>query len=598
MRPFLFLLLLISVTAHAELPNILWITSEDNSPMLGCYGDPVARTPNIDRLAEKGVRYLNCFSNAAVCAPARQTLITGMYATSLGGQHMRSKAIYPPGVEFFPKYLRDAGYYTTNNSKTDYNGGPVDSKAAMSAAWDESSNKAHWRKGPDGAPFFAVFNFTESHESRLFPKKWKDRETKTDPASVVLPGFLPDLPETRRDMARYYDCLESMDTRVGAVLKELEEDGLADETIVFYFSDHGGSMPRGKSFAYDSGTHVPLIVHIPEKWAKQRPGDPGATTDQLVSFVDFSATVLSLAGIEAPDYMQGVPFLGDRKEEERTYVHTFRGRRGERYDIVRGVRSKDYLYVRNYTPHLPVMQFNAYSFEIPGYPAWQEAVELGEATPEQARWFEPKVKEELYRVSDDPDNIQNLADDLELAEVLAQHRAENTRHMLAIRDSAFYPEGALGREFSAYQNDESYPLEKLIALNDSGTLKGFLEAISDDNACVRYSAATGCLLLGEGARTAIPNLLPLLEDSDPVVQIQAARTLAGLGETDEAIPVLRKALSSGSDYLALQALLAIDECDLQSVDASLRDDISQVKRAGYTVRVVEKLLEPEGSESQ
>jgi len=590
MKPFLVLLLFVSVTASAEVPHILWITSEDNSPMLGSYGDPVARTPNIDQFAKKGVRFLNCFSNAAVCAPARQTLITGMYATSLGGQHMRSKAVYPPGVAFFPKYLRDAGYYTTNNSKTDYNGGPEDLKAAMSAAWDESSNKAHWRKRPDGVPFFSVFNFTESHESRLFPNRWKDRELVTDPATVELPGFLPDLPETRRDMARYYDCLAEMDTRVGLVLEELEEDGLADDTIVFYFSDHGGSMPRGKSFAYDSGTHVPLIVHMPEKWAKYRPGATGGTSERLVSFVDFSSTVLSLAGVEAPKYMQGVPFLGDMKGEARTFAHTFRGRRGERYDIVRGVRSKEYLYLRNYTPHLPVMQFNAYSFAIPGYRAWEDAVRLGGSPPEEARWFEPKAKEELYRVSDDPDNLQNRADDPELSEILAQHRSENTRHILAIRDSVFYPEGAIGREFSAYQNDESYPLEKLIALNDSTKLADLIEAMSDKNASVRYSAVTGSLLLGDKAASAIPNLRPLLKDDDPVVQIQTARTLAGLGKTGEAIPVLRSALHSKSEYLSLQAILAIDECNLLSVDASLLKDIKKMKKGSYSVRVIEKLL--------
>ncbi len=598
MRFFLVLLLLVSATARGELPNILWITSEDNSPMLGCYGDPVARTPNIDQFAERGVRFLNCFSNAAVCAPARQTLITGMYATSIGGQHMRSKAVYPPGVEFFPKYLRDEGYYTTNNSKTDYNGGPADSKAAMSAAWDESSNKAHWRKRPEGAPFFSVFNITDTHESRLFPGKWKNRETKTDPASVVLPGFIPELPETRRDMARYYDCLENMDNRVGQILAELEEDGLADETIVFYFSDHGGSMPRGKSFAYDSGTHVPLIVHMPEKWAKYRLSAVGGTTDQLVSFVDLSATVLSLAGIEAPAYMQGAAFLGDLKKEGRSYAHTFRGRRGERYDIVRGVRSKDYLYVRNYTPHLPVMQFNAYSFAIPAYQVWQDAVKLGQSTPEQARWFKPKAKEELYRVADDPDNIQNRADDPKLAEVLAKHRAENERHLLAIRDSVFYTEGLAGREFSAYQNDESYPLEKLITLNDSGKLEDFLEVINDSNVCLRYWAVTACLLLGDGAEAAIPKLLPLLEDDDPVVRIQAARTLAGLGKTDEAIPVLRKALRSKSEYEPLQALLAIDECNLLSVDPSLREDIEQMKKGSYSGRVIEKLLRAEANQSR
>ena len=306
-------------------PNLLWITSEDNGTYLGCYGDPVARTPNIDRLAASGVRYLNCFSNAAVCAPARQTLITGMYATSLGGQHMRSQSKFPDAVAYFPKFLRDSGYFTSNNAKTDYNGAPADPQA-MSAASDQSGNQAHWRNRTAGKPFFSVFNFAESHESRLFPARWKNRTPNTDPADVKLPAYLPDLPATRLDLARYYDCLTDMDQRVGVVLKQLADDGLAEDTIVFYFSDHGGSLPRGKSFTYDSGTHVPLVVRFPSKWQHLSPAEPGQSTDRLVSFVDFAPTILSLAGIKPPEYMQGQAFLGALKQPPREYVHTFRGR--------------------------------------------------------------------------------------------------------------------------------------------------------------------------------------------------------------------------------------------------------------------------------
>ena len=345
-------------------PNVLWLTSEDNSPYLGCYGDKLARTPTLDGLAAKGVRYDNAFSNAAVCAPARQTIISGMYATSIGGQHMRSKAAFPEGVAFFPKYLREAGYYTTNNSKTDYNGGPAGGNP-MAEAWDESSGKAHWRNRPAGKPFFAVFNITDTHESRLFkPDRWA-ASLKTDPAKVRLPAHLPDLPEIRRDLARHYDCHATMDAKVAARLKELAADGLADETIVFYYGDHGGSLPRGKSFPYDSGTRVPMIVRFPAKWKHLAPVEPGRATDELVSFVDLAPTVLSLAGLPAPEYMQGRAFLGEKKAPRpRGYVHVFRGRRGERYDIVRGVRDKRFLYLRNFTPHLPVMQYNGYAWAM------------------------------------------------------------------------------------------------------------------------------------------------------------------------------------------------------------------------------------------
>ena len=193
---------------------------------------------------------------------------------------MRSQATFPEQVVFFPKYLRDAGYYTSNNSKTDYNGGPADPKQAMSDAWDASSGKAHWHDRRPDQPFFSVFNFTDSHESRLFASRWKDKTPKTDPAAVTLPDYLPDVPELRLDLARYYDCIETMDEKVGQVLEELEADGLADETIVFYFSDHGGSLPRGKSFAYDSGTHVPLLVRFPERWKHLEPAAAGQTSDR------------------------------------------------------------------------------------------------------------------------------------------------------------------------------------------------------------------------------------------------------------------------------------------------------------------------------
>lgn len=593
----LLLFLVLPATAFAaERPNIVWITSEDNGPYLGCYGDPVARTPNLDAFAKKSARYLNCFSNAAVCAPARQTLISGMYSSSIGGQHMRSKAAFPDGAPFFPKFLKEAGYYTTNNSKTDYNGGPADNKA-MSAAWNESSNRAHWRKRPKpDTPFFAVFNLTDTHESNLFPKRWVNRKLTTDPKAVKLPAYLPDLPELRRDLARYYDCLEVMDQKVGKILGQLEADGLSENTIVFYYSDHGGSLPRGKSFTYDSGTRVPLLVYIPEKWKSWRPSAAGTATDQLVSFVDFAPTVLSLVWIEIPDYMQGRSFLGRAKATPRDYVHTFRGRRGERYDQVRGVRSKQFLYLRNYTPHLPVMQINGYSYEIPGYDAWRSAWKAGRCNPEHALWYLPKTSEELYRIADDPDNVRNLAGDSKFEEVLKRHRAENNRLLLAVRDSIFYPEGLNGRQFSAYQDDKAYPLQELLELanaasdRDPKNLPKFQRALKSANPCVRYWGATGCVVLGEKARELKPHLVMLFADSEPVIVLQAARALAGMGDSKLALPIIRMFLEHApSEELALQAALAVDECGLLKVDPKLRESLRRAKGT-YTKRVVDHLL--------
>ncbi len=295
---------LLTPAAAADRPNILWITSEDNGPQLGCYGDPYAVTPNIDALAEKSLRYHRCWSNAPVCAPARTTLISGMYATSLGGHHMRSGVTLPPGMKLYPEVLREAGYYCTNNSKTDYN------FAKATGGWDDSSKNAHWRnRGDESTPFFAVFNYTVSHESKI---RVRPHTLVHDPAAAPLPAYHPDTPEVRHDWAQYYDKVTEMDAMVGARAEELEEDGLADSTIVFYYGDHGSGMPRSKRWPFDSGLRVPLLLHVPEKFKDLAPDDyvAGGETQRLTAFVDMGPTAISLAGVKPPSNMQGVPFAG------------------------------------------------------------------------------------------------------------------------------------------------------------------------------------------------------------------------------------------------------------------------------------------------
>ena len=272
-------------------PNILWITCEDISPNLGCYGDNYAVTPNLDRLAAQGVRYTAAFAPIGVCAPSRSTLITGIFAPALGSHHMRCQATLPADVKCFPQYLRQAGYYCTNNVKTDYN------FSHDKATWDESSAKAHWRKRGKDQPFFAVFNFVTSHESQIrmaeaaYQKRTADftPQERHDPARAPIPPYHPDTPEVRKDWARYADMITYMDKQAGDVLGALVADGLEEETIVFYFSDHGAGMPRSKRWLYDSSTRVPLIVRFPRRYAALAPGGPGTTTDRLVSFVDFGS---------------------------------------------------------------------------------------------------------------------------------------------------------------------------------------------------------------------------------------------------------------------------------------------------------------------
>ena len=297
---------------NADRPNILWITCEDISPNLGCYGDSYARTPVLDELATQAVRYANAYGVTGVCSPNRSCLITGVFPTTLGSHNMRSTTQLPDHIKCFTEYLRTAGYYCSNKSKTDYN------FPTPKGAWDESSADAHWRKRDSGQPFFSVINLVVSHEGQIRSPDAKfskniarlTSEQRHDPEKAPVPPFHPNTSETRRDWARYHDLITAMDYQVGDILKQLEEDGLAEETIVFFFSDHGAGMPGCKKWVWESGLHVPMIVRFPEKYRQFSPGKPGSVIDRLISFVDYAPTVLSLAGVEIPQYMQGHAFLG------------------------------------------------------------------------------------------------------------------------------------------------------------------------------------------------------------------------------------------------------------------------------------------------
>lgn len=322
--------------ADAPRPNILWISCEDISPNLGCYGDRYACTPHLDRLASQGVRYTNVYGITGVCAPNRSCLITGMYPCTLGSQDMRCVIKLPENIKCFPEYLRAAGYYCTNNAKTDYNF-PV-----PKTAWDECSRKGHWRNRPAGRPFFSVFNLGVSHESQIrVPDERFFKNTarltpqqRHDPARAPLPPLHPDLPEVRRDWARYYDNITAMDYQAADLLAQLEADGLAEDTIVFFFGDNGEGMPGCKKWVWESGLHVPLLVRFPKKFERWAPAAPGGVCDRMVSFVDFGPTVLSLAGVSIPAHLQGMAFLGARAGPPRQYVYGMRDRLGARTPAV------------------------------------------------------------------------------------------------------------------------------------------------------------------------------------------------------------------------------------------------------------------------
>jgi uncharacterized sulfatase len=443
---------LLAAQTQAERPNILWISLEDTSPDFGCYGDKYAVTPLFDQFAKEGVRYTRVFTHAPVCAPSRSGIITGMYPTSIATHHMRCQAVTPPEVKCFTEYLRTAGYYCTNNAKTDYQFAPP------FTAWDENGNQAHWRGRRPGQPFFAVFNFTNTHESQI---RQPSAQTKSlvaklneaerhDPAKATLPPYYPDTPAVRRDWASYHDNVTAVQRLVARVLDQLEEDGLAEDTIVWIWGDHGRGLPRGKRWIYDSGIHAPLLIRVPEKWLRHAGGDtaekpqPGSVIDDLIAFVDFGPTVLSLAGVSVPKHMQGRPFLGPEKGSPREHVFAARDRMDERYDVIRAVRNKRYKYIRNFMPHLPYAQRIAYLELMPTMRDWRRLHAANQLSGPTALFFrEIKPVEELYDTETDPHEVNNLAGEPQHAEKLRELRGRLVEWMLETQDLGLIPEPIL-----------------------------------------------------------------------------------------------------------------------------------------------------------
>lgn len=524
----------------AELPNIVWLTSEDHGPHMGCYGDALARTPNIDALAKKGMVFNHAWSCAPVCAPARTTIISGMYPSSTGAIHMRSMVPMPTGAKMYPEYLRERGYYCTNNSKEDYN------LVKPEGLWNESSGKAHWHNRSPGQPFFAVFNSTKSHESQI---RTRPHDLITDPAKVRVPRYHPDTPEVRLDWAQYYDKVSAADAEAGKVIEQLEKEGLLDETIVFYYADHGSGMPRNKRWPSNSGLHVPMVVYFPAKWQHLAPAEykPGGRSDRLVNFVDLAPTLLSLVGIEPPKTMQGQPFAGSRQTKPQPFMFGQRGRMDERYDLVRSVTDGRYVYLRNFYPNLSQAQHVAYQFETPTTRVWREKFDRKQTTPEQSIfWSVPKAVEEFYDLDSDPDEVVNLADSPAHAEQLAKFRRACFEQMTTVRDVALLPEGEMHRRsqgaspYDLARDDARYPFAKIFEAaslaSDYRKPAGeqLSKMMSDSDSAVRYWGVMGQLMRGSKAvQAAQPELQKALLDSSPFVRIAAAEALATYGQEND-----------------------------------------------------------------
>lgn len=462
---FLFLIILISCQDHVKpdnklvtpfRPNILWLVTEDLSPVIPPFGDSTITTPVLSRLAAEGVRYPNCFSPSGVCAPSRAALSMGMYPTHIGAMHMRtgfwaggrpSKAqsetqrkSFPPGLPYYEamppadarmhsEYMRMQGYYCTNRAKQDYQ------FVAPVTAWDECGREAHWRNRQPGQPFFSIFNFEVTHESQIWVKAsdslWIDSNQQ-----VIVPPYLPNTPVAMKDIRRMYSNVKQMDDQVGKILAQLEADGLLDSTIIFWYPDHGGPLPRQKRLCYDSGLKVPLIIRYPDHWKA------GTIDSQLISFIDFLPTILSMTGVDPPKNIDGRSFAGSHvASEKRQYIHAAADRFDERYDMIRAVRDQRFKYLRNFSPekgyYLPV----AYREQMP---IMQELLRLRDAhalNEYQAQWFRPKKPaEELFDTQADPYELHNLAADPTYEKKLAELRNECDRWMQAMDDKGLMEE--------------------------------------------------------------------------------------------------------------------------------------------------------------
>lgn len=549
---------------------MVWIVSEDNSKhYLKLFDPDGTETPHIAALASRGLTFTRAFSNAPVCSVARTTLATGCFAPRLGTQNHRrlEPSHLPTGLRLFSGLLREAGYYTTNNAKEDYN------TARDAEAWDESSKTASWRNRPDPTqPFFHMESHAETHESSLHfeAAAVATEPTGHDPAKVVLPPYFPDTPLFRYTKARYLDRIRRIDEIVGETVAKLEDDGLLEDTFVFYFGDHGGVLPRSKGYLFETGLHVPLVVRIPEKWKHLAPLAPGATVSGFVSFIDFAPTVLNLAGVAVPEQMDGTPFLGEGVSQEslaarRTTLGSA-DRFDEKIDLVRSLRTDDWKYVRNYQPYQPDGLQNNYRYQMVAYREWRDLYDAGRLGSDQRAFFEPKTPEALYDLASDPHETRNLAADPVHRDRLLAMRSDLQLKLKAMPDLGFYPESiliaegladplAFGRSHAAEIADMIDTADLVLAPfpESEAELRG---AFVSPNPRIRFWAATVASAYGREASDLVDLARTLLGDANPCVRVRAAEFLglAGASDPREAlVAVVNGSHSTAEQLLALQS---------------------------------------------
>ena len=587
-----------------ERPNILWFVSEDNTPLIGAYGDKLAFTPNIDRLAGKGILYERAYCASPVCGPSRFAILTGMYPCSAGDaeEFGSTDEVLPLSIRGYPAYFRDIGYYTTNNYKKNYNS-QFDNVQGM---WSASGRDAHWRNRSAGQPFFSVFNSMTTHESCLFEPR-PGMGDRVRPEMVRVPPYLPDTPGVRKDWATFYNAMELMDGELGQILQELDKSGLAEDTIIFHFSDNGGITMRGKRYCYEMGTRCSLIIHVPEKWAHLSPHAPGSRVSEPVSFTDLMPTVLSLVDIPTPPHVHGRALLGPHRAPARKFAFSGRDRMDERYDLVRSVSDGRYRYIRNYSPHRPYGQHVTYMFQAAGYQDWEAAWLAGTLDQLQSHFWKQKPFEELYDLQADPDQVRNIAGDRIQAEKLAELRGAIDDQIVKTNDNGFIPEGCSLRGYTVSRTSGAYPLREVKALadkaarRDTASIPEFLEALNHDHEVMRYWGAQGLLIAGESARPHVARIkAAFLNDPSASVRIALAELLVALIDDREALRSLSSTLENADDAaFRIQAINALTYVGAKAKPvlpairrAEKQDDRNVRKAAEYLIRVLEGRYDP------
>lgn len=539
-----------------ERPNILWLTVEDISPYgFGCYGNEEVQTPHIDRLAAMGVRYLHASSVAPQCSPARSSIISGSYATTYGTDLHRTRQTVPLDRYLFPHYLREAGYFTTCAVKTDYNITEAMARKAYPANWDVLATDASYNDPSRGndQPFFAVFNNMRTHMQRLTSLTAEGRQIRLDPDALTLPSHMPEHPDIRSDFALHLEGAEDIDRWVKIFLDDLEARGLAEDTLIFFYSDHGGCLPRGKAFPFNTGLHIPFIVYAPPRWQHLLDEPPGSVSDRLINFTDLAPTLFSLAGIEPLPHFQGKAFLGPYAAPRREYNFGFRSNTGPHFDPSRTASDGRFFYIRYFTPHIPHAQRQAFQWQMPAQMAYDQLFLDGALDDARAQYHLPKPTEMLFDLENDPWELNNLAGDPAHQEIRERMRRATYDHMIHSGDLGLFPPNIrfhYSRDTGIWEYVRSinYPLKELIDVawlageGDPGQVETLTSLLENERPEFRYWGASGLItLLQRGERTRLPEhtdalLHALMEDEFDEVSIVAA---AALAHTDSEVALVR-----------------------------------------------------------